>query len=529
LTVLDLTGAAPVAPHAAERLDRLPVTRWLGKVMVVLFLGWLVESYDIGLTGSVLPSLSHIYHLSTGEKSLVATASTIGIVVGIVPAGWLADRYGRKRVLIAGTVMYALVTFATGFAGDVAEIVALRAIAGTAMGAVFPLPYAYGAELCPPTVRGRFTGVADSFLSIGYFASPLLAVFLVPTTSSAGWRTMFYIGGLPIVFALVVWRLLPESPRWFEDHGRWAESEAVLAEIERAVERELGHALPAPARGPARAGGGRTSLRDLWRGTYLRRSLVLWATFGGTFFLFYSVQTFMPTVVTSMGFGLTSAFAFTAVIVGVSIPGKYLEAWLVERWGRKPVIISFTLVAAVAALAFGLVRGAVAVLAVGGVMSLFGIGVDPAVKVYTAESYPTAVRATATATTEGFGRLLSGIIGPALVPPLLAAGGVEAAFSVVGVVALAAVVIVALWGEETRSLTLEQLAVPTSSVGPARAATDNKTNGGATADRTTADSTTAGSTTAGSATADSATNGSSGQAVIGPGTPERPSAFGSQR
>jgi putative MFS transporter len=187
---------------------------------------------------------------------------------------------------------------------------------------------------------------------------------------------------------------------------------------------------------------------------------MLWTTFGGIFFVFYSIQTFMPTVVSSMGFTLSSAFVFTAVIVGVSIPGKLLEAWLVERWGRRPVIITFGAVAAIAALGFGFTRGAMPVLLVGCVMSFFGIGADPAVKVYTAESYPTEIRATGTAVTEGFGRLLSGVIGPSLVPLLLAVGGVIAVYSLVGIAALVAVVTVAVWGEETQGRTLEAITSP---------------------------------------------------------------------
>jgi putative MFS transporter len=184
---------------------------------------------------------------------------------------------------------------------------------------------------------------------------------------------------------------------------------------------------------------------------------VLWTTFGGIFFVFYSIQTFMPTVVSKMGFTLTSAFVFTAVIVAVSIPGKLLEAWVVERWGRRPVIITFGLVAAIAALLFGFVRGAVPVLLVGSLMSFFGIGADPAVKVYTAESYPTPIRATGTAITEGIGRLLSGVVGPSLIPLLLAAGGVVAVYSLVGAVALIAVVVVFCFGEETRGRPLEAI------------------------------------------------------------------------
>lgn len=451
---------SPKQPSAAARLDRLPHSRWLTTVMVILFLSWLIESYDIGLTGSVLPSLSHLYHLSTGMKSLVAIAGNIGIVIGIVPAGWLADRFGRKVVLVVGTLMYAVLTFSTGLASGIEAVVALRIAAGLAMGAVFPLPYVYGSELAPPNRRGRFTGFADAFLSIGYFASPLLAIALIPSVSNTtGWRVMFFLGGIPVIFALIAWRFLPESPRWYESKGRTAEADAVLKDIEARVEAETGKPLPPPPATIVTEKPPRAPLRAVFSPQYIRRSIMLWITFGGTFFIFYSIQTFMPTVVNKMGFTLTSAFAFTALIVGISIPGKLVEAWVVERWGRKPVIIVFTLAAASAALAFGFVRGALPVILIGSAMSFFGIGVDPAVKVYTTESYPTPMRAGATSATEGFGRLLSGVIGPAFVPPLLAVGGVVAVYGTVGVVAILAIVVVATLGRETKGATLEQVSL----------------------------------------------------------------------
>ncbi|HET6190621.1 MAG TPA: MFS transporter [Trebonia sp.] len=458
-----ITERRPV--HAAQRLDRLPVSRWLTGVMAILFLGWLVESYDIGLTGSVLPSLTALYHLNTGLKSLVSISSSAGVVLGIVPAGLLADRVGRKRVMVGGTIVYSVLTFVTGFAPDIAAVITLRVLAGFAMGAVFPLPYAYAAELCPPNVRGRFTGIADSFLSVGYFLSPLLALLLIPSlTNDTGWRVMFFLGGLPVLFALLAWKYVPESPRWYEAKGRLADAERVLGHIEARVTAERGSPLPPPAAAPPTAAPPTTKatapVRELFSRRYLHRSVMLWTTFGGLFFVFYSIQTFMPTVVASMGFTLTSAFAFTAVIVLVSIPGKLAEAWLVERWGRRRVIIVFGTVAAGAALVFGFTRGAAIVLVVGCVMSFFGIGVDPAVKVYTAESYPTSLRATGTSLTEGIGRLFSGVIGPSLVPLLLDAGGVSAVYLLIGAAAIVAVVAVAIFGEETKGRTLETITAP---------------------------------------------------------------------
>ncbi|HEX6454174.1 MAG TPA: MFS transporter [Trebonia sp.] len=445
--------------QAAERLDRLPASRWLTGVMAILFLGWLVESYDIGLTGSVLPSLTAVYHLSTGMKSLVSISSSAGVVLGIVPAGWLADRVGRKRVMIAGTVAYSILTFLTGFAPGIAAVITLRVLAGIAMGAVFPLPYAYGSELCPPGFRGRFTGIADTFLSVGYFLSPLLALALIPSdTNTTGWRVMFFLGGVPIIFAFLAWKFVPESPRWSEAKGHLAEAERVLRDIESRVAAEIGRPLPPPpASEPTEVPVASGSARDIFSQAYLRRSVMLWVTFGGLFFVFYSIQTFMPTVVHKMGFTLTSAFAFTAVIVLVSIPGKLAEAWLVERWGRRAVIIVFGAVAAVAAIVFGFSHGAALVLIVGCVMSFFGIGVDPAVKVYTAESYPTSIRATGTSLTEGIGRLFSGVIGPSLIPLLLDAVGIGGVYVLIGAVALIAVVTVAVFGEETKGRALEAI------------------------------------------------------------------------
>jgi putative MFS transporter len=433
--------------------------------MALLFLSWLIESYDIGLTGSVLPSLTQQFDLSTGMKSFVAISANIGIVIGIIPAGRLADRFGRRRVLIVGTIAYAVLTFASGFVHSASSLIALRIADGMAMGAVFPIPYIFACELCPPYRRGRFIAWADSFLSIGYFLSPLLALLLIPNVEDTnGWRIMFMIGGLPILFALLVWRYLPESPRWYESRGRFAEAEAVLQKMEARAERinegplaPLAPLTPEEELAPAVS---LHTLRAIFVPPLRRRSMTLWATFGGTFFIFYSIQIFMPTAVTKMGYSLTSAFAFTAVIVGVSIPGKLFESWVIERWGRKPVIISFTVVAAVASLAFGFVRGAVPILVLGCLMSFFGIAVDPAVKTYTSESYPTEIRAWGVATTEGFGRLISGVIGPSLIPVVLSNFGVGAVYSLVGTVALIAVVVVAVFGRETRHLTLEQSANP---------------------------------------------------------------------
>ena len=407
------TGGTGV--RSAERLDRLPISPWLIRVTGLLFLGWLVESYDIGLIGNVLPSLTHVFHLSTGQKSLVTTASTLGIVIGILPAGYVADRFGRKRVFLGGILVYSILTFVTGFAGDATQVVVLRLLAGLGMGAVFPIPYMLGSEFSPARIRGRFTGLAGTsrLFPIGWLLPFSPARHLAdPDHEQQRLADDVLPRRHPVIYFFLVLKWVPESPRWHEVKGHADEADRILSGIEKEVERQTGEL---PAIGPALPvleSPGRVPLRTLLNPTYARRSLMLWIVFGGSFFLFYSIQLYMPTVILKLHHSITSAFVLTSIIVGVSIPGKYFEAWVVERWGRKPVIISFTGIAAIASFLFGFLGGKVGGVAVllvfACIMSFFGIAVDPAVKVYTAESYPTRVRATGTSATEGFGRLISG-------------------------------------------------------------------------------------------------------------------------
>lgn len=442
-----------------ERIERLPKTWWTYKVLLLCSLAWLIEAFDIGLVGVVLPTLRTLWDLQPGQISQLAIASTIGIVIGVIPSGIMADRIGRKRMLMFGMAWSTAFTLCCALAPTIGWLVTLRFLAGLGMGAMFPLPYAMMSEFVPSKTRGAFTGIMDSLLSTGYFISPLLGALIIPSFApDAGWRTLFLLGGLPIFYVLIIAKFLPESPRWYEIKGRHDEADRLMSAIERDVERQSGRPLPpiGPIT-PVVVSRTRVPISVLFNAEYRRRTVMCWLAFGCTFFIFYAIQVFMPTAVTQMGFSLTSAFVFTSIIVGASIPGKILEAWLVEKWGRKPVIVIFTLIAVVCAFLFGLLSSAFAVLTVGIVMSFFGIGMNPAVKIYVAENYPTRIRATGVATAEAVGRLIAGVLAPAYFPFLLAGGGVAAAYSFVGVLGLVGIGAVVLFGSETKGRTLEQI------------------------------------------------------------------------
>src|SRR6266699_5979072 len=229
------------------RIDRLPVSRELWRIMLLAGVAWLVESYDVGVIGSVLPSLVKEFHLGAISLGLLAIASTLGIVIAVIPAGWVADTIGRKKILVIGTAWYAVCSLLCGFAPTLTVLVLLRFVSGFGMGAIFPIPYAMAAELTPRHFRGAMTAVLDSFLSVGYFLAPLLAFALLPRLSlDFGWRTLFYVGAFPLVYVPILLKWMPESPRWLEVKGRTFEADAIVSKLEHDIERRTGEQLPPP-------------------------------------------------------------------------------------------------------------------------------------------------------------------------------------------------------------------------------------------------------------------------------------------
>lgn len=413
---------------------------------------WLIQSYDIGLISVVLLPFKTQYHLTAGDVGLLAASATVGIVIGVVPSGQLADRIGRKRLLVTALLWYSVVTVLTGFVSSWQAVLVLRFVAGLGLGALFPLPYTLLTELAPGRVRGRVVGILDAFLSVGYFAAPLIGGWIGAAGLVHGWRTLFFLGGVGIPYALLLIWLMPESPRWLMAVGRQREAEAIWARSGQEHE-------PVPV-----GKGTRFPLTVVFRRPYLRRTIMVWIAFPSILFVFYAIMTYMPSILTKEHLKTSVALEFAAFIMLASIPGKLFESWLVEHVGRKTVIVSFTLLAALAALLFPGAHSGPAIILVGMMLAFFGIAVDPAMKVYAAEQYPTPIRSTGVGMGEGIARLLGGALAPYIMALILENAGVRGSFIFVALSAVLGALAVAVLGQETRGRALadhvEGLAVP---------------------------------------------------------------------
>lgn len=456
------------------RFDRLPVTRSIVIAIVLLALVWLVESFDIGIVSTLVLVLKPHWNLEPSGTGLLGASATIGLVLAIFPAGRLADRFGRKRVLIAGVTVFSVFTLLSALVTSIWPLVILRVIAGFGEGAVFPLPYTILSELVNKRARGHLMGWTNGVLNAGY-TLPALAGYW--TTSAFGWelawRIPLLIGGgfIILVPALVKW--LPETPRYLlkraEQHGsnedrtrvrEWVqklENEAGLPHGEALLDEDVLEVLRSTRKRDVR-------ISTIMKPPYLRRSLVAWCTMGSSFVLWYTFLTYSPTILGAIGVRGSQTLLFTAIMMFISAGGTLAQGVAGDHWGRRPVFVTYILLAAVGmvALVFRGTVGAAGAIIAGVVVAWFGLGSFALCKIYTAEQFPTRLRGLGTSTAEMVTRALTGGLLIYFLPSLFARWGGPTVFIACAVAMVVLLAPIVFFGHETSGRNMEVLGTPTA-------------------------------------------------------------------
>ncbi|MDP8951405.1 MAG: MFS transporter [Actinomycetota bacterium] len=425
------------------------------RVTLLAGLGWMFDAMDIGLLSFVLVALAGEWGLSQGQVGAVISIGLFGMFVGAAASGVLADRYGRKALLMVTLLVYSVATGLTALVWGYGVLLVLRFVTGLGLGGELPVASTLVAEVAPAKQRGRMLVLLESFWAYGWILAAVIGYLVIP---EYGWRVAFLIGALPALYVIVLRRNLPESPRYLLRKGRHAEAREAAAtlgiEYEGADEEHHGGS----------SFGGGTGLGLLWSAPYARRTAMLWLLWFGMVFSYYGIFTWLPQILaTSAGYGLVRSFEFVLLITLAQIPGYFSAAYLVERWGRKATLVVYLLGSAAAALAFGLrglgadASGAELVLW-GSLVSFFNLGAWGVLYGYTPELYPTDARGSGAGWAAGIGRI-GGIAGPYLVGLMLGGGtfGPGAVFVVFAAVLLIIALNVLLLGEETMGRNLDEI------------------------------------------------------------------------
>ncbi|HEV8536516.1 MAG TPA: MFS transporter [Candidatus Limnocylindria bacterium] len=432
------------------RLDRVPLNSFHWRLLILSGLGWMFDAMDVLMLSFLLAPIRAEFKLDATGVGLIASATFLGMFIGAAAAGRLADRYGRRAVFTATLVVFSFGSALSAVAPSFETLLAARVVAGLGLGGELPVVATLVSELSPRAQRGRMIVLLESFWAYGTILAGIVAITVV---ANFGWRWGFAVGALPALYVAYLRRALPESPRFLAERGRAPEADAIV----RRVERAGGGALLtlAPAVPPTR--GGRTRIAELWSGRYARRTAMLWILWFGVVLTYYGIFLWIPSILAARGLSEVRSNEFFFLSTLAQVPGYFSAAWLVERWGRKPTLVTYLLGTAVAAYMFGNAGAGSDAFVWAALLSFFNLGAWGIVYTYTPELYPTAVRATGAGVAAAVGRV-GGIIGPYLTPVLVSSIEVNGTFALFMAMLLVTAAAVALLGEETRGRSLEEIA-----------------------------------------------------------------------
>jgi MFS family permease len=227
-------SAEIVTTDATRRLDRLHWSRFHTLITAVLGVGWLLDAFEVNLVGSVLGVIQSVFHLSATEASWVVSIWLIGIMVGAFLFGYLADRFGRKRLFLATLLMYSLFTMLSALSPNYVSLMLFRFLTAIGVGAEYSAVNSAISEFIPPKDRGKINGLVMNFWPVGAMLAALVnLLFINLLAPDIGWRVGFAFGGIAALFIVWMRRSLPESPRWLLTKGRRQEAEGVVSSIEQ--------------------------------------------------------------------------------------------------------------------------------------------------------------------------------------------------------------------------------------------------------------------------------------------------------
>ncbi|MCL2308988.1 MAG: MFS transporter [Proteobacteria bacterium] len=391
------------------------------KLLAIAGLGWMFDALDVGLLSFIIAALKHDWNLSATEMGWIGGINSIGMAFGALMFGMLADRIGRKKVFILTLLTFSIASGLSAASTTLMMLLVLRFFIGMGLGGELPVASTLVSESVQAHERGKMVVLLESFWALGWILAALIAYFIIP---DYGWRIALLLSALPALYAVYLRRNLPDSPRFLSQ-----------AERQAALQKKPGFMK---------------NLTQLFSRSYRRATIMLWVLWFCVVFSYYGMFLWLPSVVGLKGFGLIKSFEYVLIMTLAQLPGYFTAAWLIDRFGRKFVLVTYLLGTALSAYFFGNADTVAQLLISGMLLSFFNLGAWGALYVYTPEQYPDAIRATGAGAAASIGRV-GGIFGPLTVGYLVAAHiSIETIFLIFCTTIVVGVIAVVVLGKETQ-------------------------------------------------------------------------------
>ena len=457
-----MSGGGPAEPAPVQaNVTEIAVGRMLDDMRSVrliyvapLLLGFIMlfDSWDSAAIAYVMPALVKEWHLTPVAMGSLMSAGYAGQFVGAVTLGILAERFGRMPVFLVSMTIMCLLAIGCALSPDYHTLFAMRLVQGVMIGGALPVTITYINELAPTRIRGRYFATFQFLCMAGYAAASISSAYIIP---NLGWRWLFGLGAAPLVLLPLVVMLLPESPRWLARSGRIDDANRALEklggeDVALPVEPVVKSAAPLVKAAPTKA-------TALFSNEYRQRTIIVIAMWFATSFASFGLTTWVPSIyVTVFHIPVAQALGYSAIASTVFLFVSPFVGTVIDRFGRRPPAIAVTLIASTALLGLAVYHpdntNLLVAMVVTGQIAIF-VG-SMILWPYTAEIYPTRVRALGLGTVSSTARFAS-MFTPLLVGGILASGGsIKIVFATFGLCALTALI---LWVTATRETARKSL------------------------------------------------------------------------
>ena len=413
-------------------LDEGPFGKYQKLLVLFTALTIILDGFDNQVMGGAIPVLMREWHLPRSAFAYVLTAGMVGMMVGGAIGGVVGDKFGRRAALLGSVIAFGVLTVSVSFANSIPMLIVLRFLAGLGLGGAMPSATAISSEYVPRRRRPVAVTLTVICVPLGGAFAGWIGGYILPRF---GWRVLFFVGGmLPLVLAAVLFKILPESPRYMARiQARWGELRTLL--------RRLGHDVPDDASfvDPHEAAAKKASVGELFVPEFRRDTIVLFACFLFCFFGAYMGTNWVPSMLDRAKFDVgTASYGLLAWNLGV-VGFALVAAFIIPRIGSRATMLT---------LCGGAIAGCVTLAMMDispaqtlPVFIMLGItgglvnATQTTMYALAANVYPTAIRGTGVGTTVAFGRI-GGVLSPIIGAPVLDSGTQPYFFAIAGTMAV---------------------------------------------------------------------------------------------
>jgi len=431
-----------------EFLDNAPLKKFHYRLILLSSFAYGLTGMNVMLIAPLVTSIAKEWSLGVNDIGYMLSVGYLGMFIGALVFGRLTDVIGRKKVLIIVLSLEAVFTALCGLSPSLYVLYILRFIAGLGLGGALPIPGVHVSEYIHVKHRGLFLGLVETSWVYGALLSLLIPYFMLPIF---GWRITFFAALLPLPLIPLTIIFLPESIRYLVEKSKFKEAQDVIAKaIESSEKIEFETEL-------FKAGTRRHSMKDLVSSQYIKRTVLLFILWGSLVYTYHGIFLWLPTIYARQ-FNLkdVTSIWWALIVTLFQIPGYYSASFLLDKIGRRKVLVIYLFVAGVSSAVLSLTVSLEWVLLWSAMISFFNLGAWSGLYAYTPELYPTEIRGTGSGAAASFGRLI-GILAPSFTAYLFSISGLFGPFAAFSIVHLIASFSVLIFGIETMRKSLEEI------------------------------------------------------------------------